>query len=249
MPFPTLAVPPYPDVPAGLPGVPSVSLYPSVVRRGALSGGVGGLPTSLSTLIAPQGQLLPAAFAPPVKQQWGIYAIGAVVPVIKPDSIFSVDVREDRRISNYPQEQGGFASYNKVFVPFAGRVRMTKSGSVSDKAAFLTLLRSLKNDTNLYSLMMPEASYQSCNIVHYDLVRTAKQGAQMLTVDVWVEEVNNSVTQTYSNTALPSAGSAFSAGPVPPLDATAAQLAQFGTPALPAPGDWISRQVQDLFGF
>jgi hypothetical protein len=242
MPYPILSVPQYPDVPAGFAGVPSVAVNPSPAAVVAQSGGVGGINSSLSNIIAPGGVLAPSALAPQPAPAWGIYTMGGVSPALSPTSVFQLDKRADRRISDYPQEQGAFASYNKVYVPFAGRVRMTLEGSLAQRTAFLNALDAICDDVNLYALVMPEKVYQSCNVTHYDFVRSARTGATLLVVDVWVEEVRNSPTATFTNTFAPSGASSVNAGLVAAIDATTAQLTSFGTPANPGnTGNWLSQ--------
>ena len=253
MPYPIVTVPQYPDVPAGIPGVPAALINPNPSAVYALSGGIGGLPPSLSVFITSAGRLSQAPVnLPGIKNavQWGIFYPDGITPALSPDSIVSVELRTDRRISDYPQEQGAFASYNKVYVPYSARVRMTKAGSVAARSQFLAALESIKNDTNLYTLVIPEITYRSCNVVHYDFLRRAQTGANMLIVDVWVEEVSESLTQTFTNTAAPSGASQQSIGPVQAQAATSAQLNTIGTPAVPGnSGNWLAQQFPQYATF
>ena len=69
--------------------------------------------------------------------QWGIFD-QSLQPVIVGDSCLLVDYRKEFRISDYPIEQGDFASYNKVETPYDFKMTFTKGGSSSDRQTFLT---------------------------------------------------------------------------------------------------------------
>ena len=122
-------------------------------------------------------------------KQWGIL-LGSD-RVINPDSIVALEYKQDYNVPNYPQEQGAFQSYNKVKLPQEQRVRMTKGGSLADRSAFLSAIKSAAASLNLYTILTPETSYENANITHYDLKRTATEGVGLITVDVWFTEIRN----------------------------------------------------------
>lgn len=67
---------------------------------------------------------------------------------------------------------------------------MTKaSGGVMQRAAFLSLLESFTQSTNLYMVITPEAIYPNCNIVSYDYARDASDGARMIKANIHLQEV------------------------------------------------------------
>jgi len=249
MAFPTLSVPPYPDIPA-VAGVPNVARNPNAAIAAALAGGIGGINQALSIAITANGQLAasnPAALPPAQVGNWGVYD-STGNPVVIPDTILDVEFRGERRLSDYPQEQGAFASYNKVDVPYSARVRMAKGGALYDRQVFLQTIDALLHDTNLYTLITPEINYQNANVVHYDYHRTTRNGATLVIVDLWVEEVRLTGTQTLSGfsflaasqVAAPSGASPQFTGPVQPVTPSNAQTTQIGTPAAPGnTGNWI----------
>lgn len=119
--------------------------------------------------------------------QWGIFLDGA--PTVDANSVISFEYRKDFTISDYPVEQGGFESYDKVQLPGICKVRYAQGGSVADRQAFLASIEAIDNDTNLYDVVTPEVTYISFNIHHVDYRRTANQGMGLITVDVWLTEI------------------------------------------------------------
>ncbi len=160
------------------------------------------------------------------QQPWGIYLGGA--PVVLADNVVSFDFRKQWAISDYPVEQGAFASYNKVFIPFDGRFRFTAGGSDSNRQALLDSIDAIAGDLNLYTIVTPIAIYPNVNITHYDYSQTATNGVGLLSVDVWTEEVRETSALSMSNTASPTAASQVNGGTVQPVAATPAQAAQTG---------------------
>jgi hypothetical protein len=161
-----------------------------------------------------------------LSQPWGIYLGGA--PVVLADNVVSFDFRKQWAISDYSVEQGGFASYNKVFIPFDGRFRFTAGGSDANRQEFLDSIDAIAGDLNLYTIVTPIAIYPSVNITHYDYGQTATNGVGLLSVDVWTEEVRETGTAAMSNTVSPTAASQTNGGTVQPVAPTSAQSAAFG---------------------
>lgn len=133
-------------------------------------------------------------------QQWGIFLDGE--PVVLSDNVVTMEYRQDWRLSKYPQERGAFADYNKVSEPFEARLRFSTGGSVSDRRACLASIQAISGDLNLYDVVTPEEVYSSCNVTHLDYKRSA-DGAGLLSVDVWLEEVRIAGAATFSNTKNP----------------------------------------------
>ena len=117
--------------------------------------------------------------------QWGIFdQTGA--PYIVADSTADLGYARDYLISDAPQTQGAFMSYNKVQVPFDAKV-----GFLTNQTRFelLNTLEPLVASLQLVSVVSPEVSYPSANLVHYDLKRTAIKGKTLILVIVWAREV------------------------------------------------------------
>jgi hypothetical protein len=149
-----------------------------------------------AALLTTDAVSLPSTAAP----QWGLYLDG--VPVVVADNVLTFGFKKGARISKYPQEQGTFASYNKVAVPAEPRLRYSTGGSVADRQTFLASIASLIFDLNLYTVVTPEVSYASFNVINYDYDRNA-DNAGLIDVDVWLEEVVIAGASTFRNTASP----------------------------------------------
>lgn len=194
MPFPTISVPPFPNVPV-LPGVPQLVrslLFP------ASPAPTLGTPAATDTLWQ-------SANATPV---WGIFDSTGATQVVTPDSVLDFDNRNEWRVSNFPVQQGGFGTYNKVIVPFEVSVRMSKGGALADRTAFLQQIAAIAGDTNLYTILTPEKSYQNCNVTRYEVTRRGTSGAGgpsgaffLTEVDVFFIQIIQ-VTAQYSTTAV-----------------------------------------------
>lgn len=209
----SVATPQYPDVPQA-PGVPAVFRAPA---QAPLLGAI---------LLTADVLDVVSMFGLP---QWGIYTTDGQIVAI-PDNVVSVDHRREFRISDYPVEQGGFASYNKVALPFDVRVRMSVAsgglggialtGNVAARSAFLEALDAAATSLNLYAVITPEWTFPSVNIVHYDYRREIRSGVGMIVVDVWLEEVRQTGTSQFSQTQSPQGAAQQNDGTVQAQPAT-----------------------------
>jgi hypothetical protein len=184
-----------PNVP-NVPGVPALPSYTAAAVTLLISDLVSGLIGS----------------SPPV---WGIYLDGA--PAL-PDarSMVSFGYKQDWTISDYPVEEGGFQSYDKVQLPFDARVRISSEGSPTGRAALLAALDVVANSLDLYDIVTPEKVYSSVNVTHVDYDREAARGVGMLLIDVWFIEIRVSATAEFSNTQQPPNQGAAGVGNVQP---------------------------------
>lgn len=200
--------------PVNVPNVPGV---PSVL----FAAGAGQL---LSFLTGDAAGLFLGAL---LQQPWGIYSGGA--PVILSDNVVSFDYRQQFSISDFPVERGGFQSYDKVQIPFDARFRFTAGGSEANRTAFLASIAAVIGDLNLYTVVTPDAIYPSVNLTHYDYSRSARNGAGLITVDVWGLEVRETATAAMSSTQSPTSASQVNGGTVQATQANSLQQAQVGS--------------------
>ncbi len=223
MPIDVIIVAQFPMVPK-LPGVPQLArslLFPPPV-----------LP-SLGTQ-APPEVLWHAVAAAPV---WGIFN-QAGQQVIIPDNVIDFDNRNEWRVSTYPVQDGGFASFNKVIVPPENSVRMTKAGSQNDRTDFINQIKAIAGDTNLYTILTPEQQYLNCNVVRYEVIRRGAAAAFFLNeVDIFFTTINPVTAQYSSTVANTSNASQPSAIP---------QVNQGLTQAQPTPPGIASRVITAL---
>ena len=206
----------YPDVPQ-TPGVPNVLRLP------------GAIETPIVALIEDAGQLLAGT------PLWGIYDNGGS-PLLDVDTVLSVEYQGESTISDCPIEQGSFQSYNKVDRPYTGRVQVAKSGASVDRTTFLMAVETLKASTATCSIVTPERVYENANVIEYDHSRHADRGAQMIVVELHLQEIRQSAATTYSNTKTPDGADPVNIGPVqttavsiPPFSASDIDTTPAGT--------------------
>ena len=188
---------PFPNVP-NVPGVPAILRSATVPTLGQL----------LNNAIAGVVEFLFGAV------RWGVYD-QAGNKALNPDSFIDIDFKNESRVSNYPQEAGAFAAYNKVDTPYDCRVRMAIGGDKASRTAFLAKCDSMRRSIELFSVVTPEATYLNATLQNYSYFRETKNGASMLTVDLMFLEVRNTADAKYSPVpAAPSAASVISGGQV-----------------------------------
>lgn len=135
---------------------------------------------------------------------------------LSPDSFLDIDYKNDTRVSNYPQEAGAFAAYNKVGTPYDCRVRMAIGGDKASRTKFLAKCEAMLKGIDLYTVITPEATYTNAALQNYSYKRDEKNGASMLTVDLQFTEVRITATAQYKTAAQPSGAAQVSGGQVQP---------------------------------
>lgn len=199
------------------------------------------------TILASDAAQIAHAFAPP---QWGIFS-GFGAPLLIGDSVVAVDYRREYRISDYPVEEGGFGSYDKVSDPYDVRVTIAVSGkgdllsnlatggalgaiftgtdnATAARSQFLNKLERAAASLDLVQVLTPESTYTDLNIVHHDYRREARSGAALITVDVWLREVRMTATAAFTSTQDPSGADTQSGGTVQAAAPTTAQAGAIG---------------------
>jgi hypothetical protein len=162
--------------------------------------------------------------------QWGIFDQNSQ-PVITGDAVVSLEMLKEARISNYPIQQGSFASYNKVFLPYQARIQISKGGSIGDRETFLSNIETAFQSDATYNISTPEQTYINAEVAHYTFDRSAQKGANMITADIWLEEVRTTATEAFSQTVNPLSAPASDTGAVqgqPPTDAQGTIIATEG---------------------
>jgi hypothetical protein len=168
-----LASPAFPNVP-DLPGVPPIARKLGTEAVAA----IGLLDPSLEASI----------FGGQQPEQWGI-ADSHYNFVLQPDSVVRMDVDEPYRVSDYPVEQGLFASYNKVKIPKSGTVTMAKGGSTSERQAFLHAAEAVEKSLEQYTILVPEGFYGPVTIDRVSYERRASNGATLILVHLHFTEI------------------------------------------------------------
>lgn len=205
MPLPFLSVPAFPNVP-NVPGVPALNRIPNSLLSAKFAG-VGGLPLNIGILIAkansPTGliqQDAPNLPQPAAASVWGLFDPTSGIAIVEQDSTVSFEFRNESRVPNYPQELGGFNSYNKTASPFGIRMRMSKGGSTEERTTFLNAFSDKLSSLDFVSAITPEVTYTSAQVVGYDYKREQRNGANYLVIEALIQEIRITATQTFTNT-------------------------------------------------
>lgn len=210
---------PFPNVP-DVPGVPAVPRSPSVQT---VQSAAAALVQNAIWSVLQNGS------------QWGIYdsngrplgdpsklsgvAKGAIrsTGVGATLSTNTVNYRKSMQTSDFPVQEGGFASYNKVEKPAAPIVSLCFSGSESERATFLSSIEAATKSTDLYSVTTPEVTYINYSIEEYSYERTQSRGATLLRVDIYLKEIRQ-VSATYSQSTKTPINNPKNAGATPAAD-------------------------------
>ena len=194
--MPTIPFPNVPQVP-GVPQVPRSPNFPPTVQ-GALGLLQGALWRATQTqarwgIFDARGRALgdPTQFTGVVGLGAAVLGVGATL------STNSVDYSKESRVSDFPVERGGFASYNKVETPAAPLVTLCFQGNEVEGRAFLAQVDAASKSTDLYSVVTPEVTYVDYNIERYNYGRHTSKGATLLIVELMLKEIRQ-VSAQYS---------------------------------------------------
>lgn len=123
-------------------------------------------------------------------------------------STFSVEFSAETRISDFPIENGGFASYNKAQLPSNPIVTLILEGSEDDRTYFLNAIDAACKSTDLYSVVTPTVTYGATATVagysleRYSYSRKADKGATLLMVEISLKEIRQ-VAASYTTAPSP----------------------------------------------
>lgn len=199
----------YPDIP-DVPGVPSVPRggFPPPALPPFLTGDAPGLP-----------------FQSP-RTQWGLFKDGQ--PALTADTVSAFDFRQEWDDSIYPQEEGGFATYNKVASPYDIVLTLVQGGSIASRTTFLEAIDTIAPNTELYDVVIPEKVYTGVNIVRIAFGRRADRNLGMIAIDIFLQEIRETaeIEFTKTNTKAPAGAGTKHNGTVPTKTPTATQTAK-----------------------
>jgi hypothetical protein len=141
-----------------------------------------------------------------------IIGVPGLVPVVA--STVSFDFAQDWPISNYPQEQGAFQSYNKVTLPYDIKLRMTCQGDEATRQAFLNTCIAIANAPapTVFDIQTPEIVFTSCSATHISWRRESDHGATLIVVELWFQKIAVTSSTTFENTQQPGDASPQSLG-------------------------------------
>lgn len=119
-------------------------------------------------------------------------------------------------ISTYPQEQGAFQSYDKVTLPFDVKLKMASGGDTTDRQLFLDTCLAIADSFALFDVVTPEMVLISVSASHIGWRRTATEGATLIAVDLWFQQISVTSTATFTSTQTPVNAGQQSIGNVQP---------------------------------
>lgn len=172
--------------------------------------------------------------------QWGLFLDDEVA--VTAENVASFEFKQDMRLSNFPVEEGAFATYNKVQLPYDVRLQFSTGGSAADRQALIESVDAVIASTDLFDAVTPEKVYPSVNPTHQSIRRTARNGVGMVIIDVYCEEVRVTASQQFADSQAsgamsvnspqsPSASPQVSNGTSQPQGLTSAQAAAFSQPS------------------
>ena len=148
-----------------------------------------------------------------IAQQWGLYDQSGL-PAVIVDNIQSLEVALEAQISDFPVENGGFASYNKVIRPFDVRLAMTKGGSVEDRQAFVQQVQDAWQSLELFNVITPEVVYLDVNVVGVRRLVESDRGVGLMMLDVSLRKVRQTGRLAFTSTAQPASAGVSNNGAV-----------------------------------
>jgi hypothetical protein len=206
MPSVFIPTPQFPNIPI-LPGVPQLAR-----PIGALGAVLPAIIAKFQTQAAPQ-VLFQATKAAPV---WGIFDLTGS-RVIAPDSIMAFGLRSEYRVSDYPVQDGQFASYDKVTVPREIMLRMVKGSTLQDRVNFEDACEFVAASLDAYTIITPERTYTGMNPLRHEVNRVERKGAFFIECEMFFRLIQVTDAQ-YSTPAAAAANTANASQPasIPP---------------------------------
>ncbi len=197
--MPLIPFPSIPDLP-GVPAIPRSVKFPPVATAalGLLQGMLWRIAQVQTRwgIFDSQGKPLgdPKQFVGIIGralESAGVYGAGPTL------STGSVDYSKETKVSDFPIERGGFASYNKVESPANPQVVLCLQGSEADRRSFLDAVDTACKSTDLFSVVTPELTYINYSIERYNYARRNSKGATLLIVEITLKEVRQ-ISAQYS---------------------------------------------------
>jgi hypothetical protein len=188
--------------------------------------------TTIPTVAAFNALALLASNLPGLNTPVPIYAIvrsDTFIPLTLPSSWGEFSRRYDVALSDYPQEQGAFAVYNKVLRPREINVELVKTGSDIARYAWLAAIeqQEANNPLQLYTLISPQGVYTDYTIAGMANATRRDKGQNLLYLNIKFQEIPQLPTQTgsYQNVAEAKSGPVQQLGRVYTSVSTTAQSA------------------------
>lgn len=198
---------PFPNVP-NVPGVPALLRSLTVPTPGAVLNRVlGAIAADLF------GQTV-----------WGVFDANGD-EVLNPDSFGGIDYQNGGRVSNAPQEEGAFSSYNKVANPYDCSLMLITSADKATRSAFLAKLEEMSAGVELFTVVTPERTYTNATLQNFNYKRNGQQGLTMIQAQLNFVQIRTSASSTVTPTQDPSGADIQSGGQVQLSEPSADEIA------------------------
>lgn len=218
---------PFPDVPdsPGVPPIPRSPLnppLPDIVVSG-IQGAIWrafqveqkwGIWTQDGKLLA-DPSLVPGFLGAAIQSVGGLLPFNAIGSATL--STGTLDYSKEMKVSDFPVERGGFASYNKVEMPANPLMVLFFSGTETERQAFINTIDAATKSTDLFNIVTPEVVYLSYTLERYSYRRANNQGAYMYIVEIPLREIRE-VSSTYSVSNRGNVQDPKSSSAEPPVD-------------------------------
>jgi hypothetical protein len=122
-----------------------------------------------------------------VSNTWGVYTLAGVL-AFDVDTMVDLSYDSKAKVSNFPVEQGGFTSYNKVQEPFTIPIQLAVSSAPKIKA-LITALETARTNPTLFNVVTPMRTYLSVTLTTVKFSQSAKSGIDCLIVKVGFEQI------------------------------------------------------------
>lgn len=155
-----------------------------------------------------------ASVVAPLQQVAQLLGAPNILPVAA--STIEFEYGQDFPISNYPQEQGAFQSYNKVTMPFDVKVVLACGGPTSTRQAFLQTCLTIAQSISVFDVVTPERIFSGVNCTHITWPRRSDHGLTLIRVALWFQQIPAVGATSFTGTQQPGDQSAQSQGAVQP---------------------------------
>lgn len=122
--------------------------------------------------------------------------LGRFYEALTPDNFISIDYTASQNISNYPIEQGQFATYNKINNPNQATLKVSVGGSESRKNDFLNDVEKMARSFDYFEVVAPSGTYKNLTVDRYEYRREVSGGLGVLVVTIhFVEIMSAKITE------------------------------------------------------
>ena len=133
---------------------------------------------------------------------WDVLTDGGM-SVFDVDSTISMESSHANKVANFPIENGGFGSYDKVNEPKTIKLKMTVGSANGRSEKFLNALETELVATNLRTIVSPEISYSNMTLDKYSYQRTAEKTVDQVSVELSFIEIVQVQFQTTQAKLIP----------------------------------------------